>query len=120
MGVAEHHCIHTGKVCWDLFFVVDHIKGHATQGNCEIVGDSFRPLFVVIAPNDVEGSVLPQFVYDAGFIDVAAVENGVDVFQIFQHLGPKQTMGVGENGKFHGEYLLSRVDFANLFQITAA
>ena len=89
------YAVHAGKVRRDLFPVVNHEKGHPFQGHGEIVGDVRGPLLVVVAPDDVEGGVLPQPVHDAGLVDVAAVENGVGGFQMFHHLGPQQAVGVG-------------------------
>ena len=89
------YAVHAGKVRRDLFFVVDHGKGHAVQGHGEVVGDVLGPLLVVVAPDDVERGVLPQLVHDTGLVDVAAVENGVGGFQMFHHLRPQQAMGVG-------------------------
>ena len=95
VGVAKDYHIHAGKVRRDLFFVVDHGKGHAVQGHGEVVGDVLGPLLVIVAPDDVERGVLPQLVHDTGLVDVAAVENGVGGFQMFHHLRPQQAMGVG-------------------------
>lgn len=35
-------------------------------------------------------------------VDVSGVEDGVGGAQIFQHLGPQQAVGIGENGELHG------------------
>ena len=51
------------------------------------MGNVLRPLLVVVAPDDVEGSVLLQLLHNGGLVDVAAVENGVCGFQVLHHLG---------------------------------
>ena len=77
VGVAEHHRVHTGQVRRDLLSVVDHEKGHAAQGNGEIVRDGLRPVLVVVAPDDVQRRILPQLIHDALPVDISAMEDGV-------------------------------------------
>ena len=101
VGVAEHHHVHPGQVCRDLFPVVDHVKGNAIQRECEMVGNGRRPLLIIVAPDNIERGILPQLIHDRLPVDVAAVDNGVGGFQMLRHFGPQQAVGVGENGELH-------------------
>ena len=40
------------------------------------MGQSLRPFLVVVAPDNIEGAVLPEFIHDGLGVDVAAVNPG--------------------------------------------
>ena len=57
----------------------------------------FRPLFIVVAPHDIDRSYLIESVNDFRTIDISAVNDGVASGDLLEHLRTEQTVGIGEN-----------------------
>ena len=86
MGMSVDYDIHAGQVCGYIPLVVNHKKVNTLNGECEAMGQVFRPLLVIVAPDDLQGSEASQGLHDGLCVDIAAVDNSIRAGEVVQHL----------------------------------
>ena len=99
--MAEYHHIHSAEISGNVLLVVYQKEDKSAQGNGAVVGNVLGPFLVIVPADNIERSILFQCVHDALFVDVAAMQDGVNVFQLFRDFGPQKAVCVREDGKFH-------------------